>query len=112
MPVMNGVELVKMIRADAALRQTVLVMLTSVGHWRERRPQEGVEIDACLVKPVRQAQLLKALTEAWSKKLTSVHLDNVTPESVSRAILSPSGTLTNSSVRVLLVEDNVVNQKF
>src|SRR5258708_17985818 len=33
MPVLNGPQLVKIIRADTALRQTVLVMLTSVGHW-------------------------------------------------------------------------------
>ncbi len=112
MPVMNGAELVKMIRADAALRQTVLVMLTSVGHWREWRPREGVEIDACLVKPVRQAQLLNALTEAWSKKLPAVHIDKVKAEpSPSNAIFSLAGKLADSPVRALLVEDNVVNQK-
>ena len=54
-----------------AIRDTVVIMLTSVGHWREVRDLEGAAIDACLVKPVRQSQLLNTLATAWSKKRRS-----------------------------------------
>ena len=69
MPGMDGATLAASIKADPALKDTVVVMLTSVGRWSEVRNMEGASIDACLVKPIRQSQLLNTLATTWSRKL-------------------------------------------
>jgi CheY-like chemotaxis protein len=72
---------------------------------------EGVSVDACLVKPVRQSQLMNALVNAWSRRLEgalqAAHQWDEQIEVKSRPILQLGGR----PLRVLVVEDNVVNQK-
>jgi CheY-like chemotaxis protein len=69
MPEMDGVTLARAIKSDPLIRDVAVVLLTSVGRWSEIRPLEGASIDASLVKPVRQSQLLSTLATVWSKKL-------------------------------------------
>jgi PAS domain S-box-containing protein len=104
MPGMDGVSLAHAIKADADLRQTALIMLTSVGHWSEVRQLEGAGVDASLVKPVRQWQLLNALATTWSKR-------GGTAIAAAPARVRQEGTFAGMGIRVLLAEDNVVNQK-
>src|SRR5207253_1136653 len=52
MPGMDGATLASLIKADPALKDTVVVMLTSMGHCNDVRNLEGASVDACLVKPV------------------------------------------------------------
>ena len=91
---------------------TVLVMLTSVGHLGALRHQEGASVDACLSKPVRQSQLLTTLATAWSKKQ---HVALASPARPGSRIVEMQSALAGRSagwpIRVLVAEDNVVNQK-
>jgi len=111
---MDGATLAAAIKADPLLNGCVVVMLTSIGNWGEVRRLEGASIDACLVKPVRNSQLLNTLVSAWSRHLERTSLDK---EILSRrsAGTGPGSTLAGKfaglSIRVLVVEDNVVNQK-
>jgi signal transduction histidine kinase/CheY-like chemotaxis protein len=112
MPGIDGATLAAAIKADPALRETVVVMLTSVGRWGEVRHLEGASIDACLVKPVRQSQLLNTLATAWSRKLhreCSEPGGPAPPAAEQRH--SMIGRFAGCQVRVLVAEDNVVNQK-
>jgi len=112
MPGMDGATLAKAIKSDPAIRDTLLVMLTSVGCWDTVRRTEGASLDACLSKPVRQSQLLNTLATAWSKKQ---HVAPAAPaksgsrlaEMKSALAERPAGCL----IRVLVAEDNMVNQK-
>jgi CheY-like chemotaxis protein len=75
---------------------------------------EGAGIDACLVKPVRLSQLLNTLATAWSNKLQAAAAGPT--ESQYRASLTAiksivGGGLADCPIRVLVAEDNVVNQK-
>jgi PAS domain S-box-containing protein len=106
MPEIDGATLAAAIKADAALSETLLIMLTSVGHLVEVRNMEGSAVDASLVKPVRQWQLLNAISTTWSKRLG---LDAPPEAAVERP--SPAMIFEGRGIRVLLVEDNVVNQK-
>jgi signal transduction histidine kinase/CheY-like chemotaxis protein len=112
MPGMDGAALARAIRADAAIRETVIVLLTSVSQWIEVRQKESGTVDASLVKPVRQSQLFDTLSTAWSKKhQTSVTARGVAEsplEEMRRALSIRFGGLP---VRVLVAEDNIVNQK-
>jgi two-component system, sensor histidine kinase and response regulator len=101
MPGMDGAMLARVIRADPAFADTRLIMLTSVGHSNEVMRMEGVAVDASLVKPVRQSQLLNALllSRSWSVRLAQP----------APAVEGPRTRF--GPLRVLLVEDNVVNQR-
>jgi CheY-like chemotaxis protein len=112
MPGMDGAALARAIREDAGIRETVIVLLTSVSQWIEVRQKESGTVDASLVKPVRQSQLFNTLSTAWSK----THQTSVTPrgatesplEEMRRALSLRFGGLP---VRVLVAEDHIVNQK-
>ncbi|MDD3449099.1 MAG: response regulator, partial [Gammaproteobacteria bacterium] len=93
MPGMDGLELARRIRADARLARTTLVLLSSVTPGDSER----AGIDAWLMKPVRQGQLQDAL-------LTVLRHDRP-------ARPDPGAGAKNLSGRILLVEDNPVNQK-
>ena len=112
MPGMDGATLARAIRSDPAIRDTVLVMLTSVGCWDTVRHTEGASLDACLSKPVRQSQLLNTLATAWSKKQHVALADSAKPGSRIADMKSAlSGRAAGWPIRVLVAEDNVVNQK-
>jgi CheY-like chemotaxis protein/anti-sigma regulatory factor (Ser/Thr protein kinase) len=110
MPGIDGVALAEMVKADPAIGDVVFVMLTSIG---QRTEVKTPAIDICLVKPVRQAQLWNALTESWARKLqkdSDSQATNGTPSII--ALKSKlNGGFGDRLLRVLVVEDNIVNQK-
>lgn len=111
MPGMNGVELAGAIKADPTIRDIVVVLLTSVGQWSELRQIGGTRVDASLVKPVRQLQLLNTLATAWSKRIEIEHSDRPTAKHAADVNGALAGEFAELSVRILVAEDNVVNQK-
>ncbi len=87
-------------------------LIGTAGRWSELPDAHGAWVDACLTKPVRQSQLLNAMADTWAKRI-----DEKGPEPVARkgspvAVGSrPAGRFSGLPVRVLVAEDNVVNQK-
>jgi CheY-like chemotaxis protein len=108
MPGLDGADLAAAVRGDARLRDTVYVMLTSVGHARELEGVRRGHVDACLVKPVRHERLMHTLASAWTKR-------HGNPEDAAAAAGAPAGAgrgeFAEANARVLVVEDNAVNQK-
>ena len=110
MPELDGATLAASIKADPEIADTSLVLLTSVGHWNEVRRMEGCSVDACLVKPVRQSQLLNVLTLLWSKRTShSIAAPVETAQSPGKSSLAD--VFSGVNIRILVAEDNVVNQK-
>jgi CheY-like chemotaxis protein len=95
MPEMDGLEVARSIRADPAVADVPLVLLTSAGAMPEG-PAASV-VDLVLTKPVRARELQDALGRE-----RRVPARAAPPQ---RSVPVPQG------VRVLLVEDNVVNQE-
>jgi len=111
MPEMDGATLAAAIKADPLLRDTVLIVLTSVGHSSEVRRMLGGGIDACLIMPVRQSQLLNTLATAWSKKLQSgLAIRTNAPREIPTPTSKLAGRFAGAGGRVLVAEDNAVNQ--
>jgi two-component system, sensor histidine kinase and response regulator len=106
MPGLDGADLAAAVRADARLRDTVYVMLTSVGHAREIEGVRRGHVDACLVKPVRHDRLMHALAAAWAKR----HGGAQVADTAGTAKAAVAGEFA-AGARVLVVEDNAVNQK-
>lgn len=115
MPEMDGQALGRAIKADPAFQEVPLIMLTSLGRRGEAAKLLQAGFSGYLVKPVRQSQLLDALVTIWSikHKSTSPHFvtrHTLTESRVQKA-RNPEAQRHAFRVRVLVAEDNVVNQK-
>ena len=102
MPGMNGFELARRIKADATIAGAELVMLTSFGERGDSAAAQEIGIAAYLTKPVRQGQLFTCLANVVGMRTEVVGTE-------SPAIAQPATVV--SSKRLLLAEDNIVNQK-
>jgi CheY-like chemotaxis protein len=95
MPEMDGIALAREIRSRRA--DLPLLLLTSLGRLREARA--AGEFSAQLVKPLKTSQLFDALMGVFGRETETVQ-----PAAVEQSVES-------SSLRILLAEDNPVNQK-
>lgn len=109
MPEIDGVVLGRLIKSDPALQSTALIMLTSMGHPENRTKLQEAGFASCVVKPVRQSQLLNILTTVWFKEAGKTQ--TVLPESAVEKVPGTAAPEPVFSVRALVVEDNIVNQK-
>lgn len=104
MPDIDGEMLGLLIKSDRILAATKLIMMTSVHRWGGAKDMADLGFSAYLIKPVKQSRLLDCIMSTMSPV-----------QSVKPAMLPPiAQTLpiqTNSKVKILLVEDNIVNQK-
>ncbi|HSZ76324.1 MAG TPA: response regulator [Chthoniobacterales bacterium] len=105
MPQMDGWMLARSIRADPALVGTLLIVLTSSGQTLSPAELKAAGIEAYLVKPVKQARLLDCLVSSVGRKNTCT----LTVAATTAISSEPNPVL--DKVRILLAEDNRVNQK-
>lgn len=113
MPTMDGEELARTIKADAKLKNIALVLLTSIGIRGDDIRMKEAGFSAYLTKPARASQLLNALITVWRTQKRGAPAEFVThhPAAEGRASIFP-GEPAHSifCARVLIVEDNAVNQ--
>ena len=107
MPEMDGFTLAKSIKADPTIASTRLVVLTSMGQALSAQDLRKAGIAAYLVKPVKQSHLFDCLVNAIGQTATETFI--VYPTSSQPVATSP--TPQGERPRILLAEDNIVNQK-
>jgi signal transduction histidine kinase/CheY-like chemotaxis protein/tetratricopeptide (TPR) repeat protein len=100
MPQMSGIELARRLRA--AQPRLPLVLFTSLGR-KEAGDTEGL-FNAYLAKPLRQSQLFDTLVTLLAQHVVTK------PVAAAKPRLDP-GMADRHPLRILLAEDNVVNQK-
>ena len=105
MPEMDGLTLAKAIKAEPAIASTRLIILTSLGHVMTQQELKAIGIDAYLVKPVKQSRLFDCLVDVVGHTMA----DRVFVKAASP--LAPLVDSTPGKARILLAEDNSVNQK-
>ncbi|MBW2355139.1 MAG: response regulator, partial [Deltaproteobacteria bacterium] len=111
MPGMGGEDVARAIQADSRLKDLRLLILTSVVERGDAKKFKNLGCSAYLTKPVRQSQLLDALAEALvevEKPGEEAEEKPSRPDIITRHSLG-EGVARGS--RILLAEDNVVNQK-
>ncbi|MBI3795933.1 MAG: response regulator [Deltaproteobacteria bacterium] len=108
MPEMNGLELVRCIKAEPALAALKLVLLTSAGQREEVQQGQAAVLTAMLSKPIRQSQLFNSLAAVLGQTPELVTPRRRRPVSVP----APSGASNGPNrERILVAEDNPVNQQ-
>ncbi len=106
MPEVNGESLCKEIKADPKFKDLIMVMLTSVGKRGDAERFKELGFAAYLSKPVKKLQLFDCLRIVTGKS-AGVE-ENTTGQIVTQYSISEDH---KQRVRILLAEDNVVNQK-
>ena len=106
MPDVNGESLCMKIKSDPKFNDLILVMLTSVGKRGDAERFKELGCAAYLTKPLKKTQLFDCL-RIVTGETSSVRKDT------SRQIITQHSISEDHKkrVRILLVEDNVVNQK-
>ena len=104
MPGMDGLALAQQIRADLSLNTLQVLILTSSGLNETAAQALAAGIDCCLPKPVRQAELYDALCRLRQSAAAPM----AQPGSCCSL---PLGNRPHFNGRVLVAEDNPVNQE-
>lgn len=111
MPDMNGLQVAQAIQADPEIASSRLIMLTSTympGN-AEERAQAGIL--RCVNKPIRQSELREVITWALTADVATKVVTGAAGASGNSSATAPANQAGNLHGRVLLAEDNPVNQE-
>ncbi len=113
MPVLDGETLGQLAAAEPQLRRTPLIMLTSIVRRGDAARMLRQGFVAFLTKPVGQSQLLNAITSAVTGSGRLELEPAATGDEPQRQAESTAEQclLRRGGLRVLVAEDNLVNQK-
>jgi PAS domain S-box-containing protein len=106
MPGTNGLTLARAINAENKLAGVRLILLSSLGGRISADELKAAGIDDCLVKPVKQSLLFDSLATVMGN---AVARSTNKAKKVSRPSSSPVSAA--HKLRILLAEDNTVNQQ-
>jgi len=112
MPETDGMSLGKQIKANPAIAEIPLIMLTSTNQRDEVQRALKIGFAAYLVKPVKSSRLLDTIMTILGTQPELDHSIISSHENLSD-ISQPQKTTPSAKtrIRILLAEDNVVNQK-
>jgi CheY-like chemotaxis protein len=106
MPGIDGVELGRRIKSNPAMKDTLLIMLTSRGIRGDAAMVKEIGFNAYLTKPIRRSQLQDCIITVLSR----IHerADDHKEQLVTRHTILDE---RRKKIRILLAEDNIINQK-
>ena len=106
---MDGAVLGERVHGDPALADSRMIMLTSMDRDGDIQRFASLGFAAYLTKPVRARELLDCLGRVLARDAREWHLQS--QPIVTRSTLAGGESARRYDCRVLLVEDNPVNQK-
>jgi two-component system sensor histidine kinase/response regulator len=106
MPEMDGEGTLRAIKGDQEIKDVPVVILTSIGERGDAARLEALGCAGYLTKPVKQSQLFDTIITLWSRQKTVVKEKPSTI--VTRHTIAEQ---KRQRVRILLAEDNPMNQK-
>jgi signal transduction histidine kinase/CheY-like chemotaxis protein len=108
MPEMDGMTLARAIKADPSISDTRLIILTSMGNMHTQHELKLAGVDAYLIKPVKQSRLFDCLVTV----LGEAEAEHVLTRKPRREVSVPQpDPKEDRGSRILLAEDNSVNQR-
>jgi PAS domain S-box-containing protein len=111
MPEMTGLEVARRIRETPELAGPTIMMLTSGAQLGDAAKCRELGVAGHLVKPVAQADLIEAIRHALARSSAGSRSParTITPAVAPRPV-EPKGDERKPTLRILLAEDNPVNQ--
>lgn len=103
---MQGMELARIIKDNPALASIRLIILDALGRRLPEQVARDAGIAACLTKPIRQSQLYDSIVMAIKPSAAAKSTTRPTQHHIDGQQEQATAT-----TRVLLAEDNVVNQR-
>jgi PAS domain S-box-containing protein len=104
MPGMDGPALARTIKADETLKDTRLVLMTSLGQRGDARKMAQIGFAAYLTKPARQSELFGCLSAVMADTAVVQPAQPIVTRHTIRE-------LRRGVVRILVAEDNITNQQ-
>lgn len=101
---MDGVETAKLLRGDPRFKAIPIILMTAFGLEEVSRRGDQVGIEAYLEKPVKQSSLFDTIMDVFGKRTKSYG-------GRKRGSLSGDASTRLAGCRILLVEDNAINQR-
>jgi PAS domain S-box-containing protein len=105
MPGLDGIETSRLIKSAALAKKPIIIMLTAYDSDDLVKKADAVGIAAFLVKPVTQSTLMNTIAEVASPD------GGRRPSERSKKTLDPELVGRLTGVKILLVEDNEINQQ-
>jgi signal transduction histidine kinase/DNA-binding response OmpR family regulator len=112
MPEMSGEELGRAILQDEDIKDTILIMLSSIGRRGDSARLKNIGFQGFLTKPIKKGQLFDCLRTVISLSETGIpgmEKPFVTSFSIREA--KETRVVNMEKQRIMLVEDNIVNRK-
>jgi two-component system, sensor histidine kinase and response regulator len=109
LPDTDGLTLCRAIKADADINGIRLVLLTPLGKAVSLEELKRLGIQGCLVKPLKQSRLFDCLINALGTGAAEKTLSQ--SDFIAAPLGSGQADAPPIGVRVLLAEDNIINQK-
>jgi two-component system, sensor histidine kinase and response regulator len=109
MPGMDGLELARAIRAGGPNAELPIILLTSLGEYKELNTEEA-RIAAFLTKPVRRTRLMQALQSLFGPQ-EGVSTSTGTANGMGNLEAHARTPCSSVAGRILVVEDNIINQR-
>ena len=107
MPEMDGETLARKIKVDPTLGETILILLTSIGKLGTVTQLREIGFAAYLTKPLKKSQLYNCLVSVLGARL----VEKSNPRGSAQARMTPQEAAKRRRARILVAEDNPVNQK-
>ncbi len=106
MPKMDGKTLGKKIKNDPNIKNTILILMSSMGQRGDAKQLKKIGFSAYLIKPVKQSQLFNCLSivAGIQNKIKEKNHETL----INRHSLAED---QKQKIRILLAEDNQINQK-
>jgi CheY-like chemotaxis protein len=104
---MDGLALARAIKADPTIAGTRLIVLTSLGQSLTAAELKEIGIDGYVSKPVKQSSLFDSLVNAMGKTAA----EKFFAKSAASVPVSSEPNPRLEQVRILLAEDNIINQR-
>jgi CheY-like chemotaxis protein/HPt (histidine-containing phosphotransfer) domain-containing protein len=108
MPVMDGEETLRTIRREPLTQEMKVVVLTSMGRRNELSRVNEMGCSGYLLKPVKQLQLRETLELVMGGKRTNGRRSESRRRNGRSTV---TGVEATRQLRILLAEDNMINQK-
>jgi CheY-like chemotaxis protein len=115
MPEINGLTIAETIQKDGLLKDTTIIMLTSLRRSGDYEILKAAGVDAYLTKPVKSSQFFHCLEHALSQS-NQIVSDNVPAQIAQNDALATIGMplmleTRRRNGRILLVEENSISRK-